>query len=102
VAGVEQDRAGRAQVQRRRAQVAQRPQPDLPLAAGRAAEQVGEEQIQQIERAILRALLHGLSAGEQGGDPPLRRHAGDRLCLGGGRMAGERPHAAGWDGGEIE
>ena len=53
-------------------------------------EQAPDQQIQQIQRLVLRRRRADLAEGDQGGDAPLLRHACDCLRAYRGGVAGQR------------
>ena len=86
---VEQDRAGLAELQRGRIQVAERAEPCLFSGALGLGQQVRDDQVQQVQGVVQRRGLEGPGEGQQGGDPPVPWHPRDRRRPGRGGMTGQ-------------
>ena len=86
---VEQDRADVAELQGGRIQVAERAESFLLSGELGLGQQIGDDQVQQVQGVVQRRRLEGPGEGQQGGDPPVRWHPRDHRRPGRGGMAGQ-------------
>ena len=89
---VQEQRTHRFQGQRRRVEIAEIAQSRFASLANGVGEYPGHEQVEQVENVILRARLQSADERQHGGCPPLVRHSGNGLRLGGAGKSRQRQH----------
>ena len=87
---IEQNGRGITQLQRRGIEVAKRAQAGFPRGRLRIGKDRCGDDVEQIDDVVAGAGLECADKRQKCCGPPIVRKSGDRLCLGGGREAGER------------
>jgi hypothetical protein len=85
---VEEDLNGLPEVQGRGIQILKGPQPLVFALSLRVMENIGDDEVEQIQGIIHRDDFEGMGKGEQGGEAALGRHAGNGLGTCSGDIAG--------------